>query len=371
MSDFDERMMAQALELSGRGLGRVEPNPAVGAVVTSGETVVGEGYHRFFGGPHAEVNALGAAGERARGGTLYVTLEPCCHYGKTPPCTDAVIRAGVKRVVVAMQDPFPKVAGRGLALLREAGIQVEVGLCEKSAMKLNAPYLKLHLRGLPFFTAKWAMTLDGKIATDSGDATWISSAESRELVHRMRDRADAVMIGVRTAMRDDPLLTCRLPGGRSPRRIVVDSKARLPLESRLVGSVGEAPLWVACGRSAPPERVRALSDAGCRVISLPERADHVDLAALAEMLAGESLTNVLAEGGAELFGSLFEARLVDRVTVFVAPKLFGGKNAPTAVLGAGVRFVSQAWTVRDMSVTRIGDDVRIEGDVSYGEESGV
>jgi len=368
MSDFDEQMMARALELAGRGLGRVEPNPAVGAVVTSGETVVGEGYHQFFGGPHAEVNALAAAGERARGATMYVTLEPCCHYGKTPPCTDAVIRAGIARVVVAMQDPFEKVAGRGLALLREAGIQVDLGLCEKSAMKLNAPYLKLHLRGLPFFTAKWAMTLDGKIATESGDSTWISSAASREIVHRMRDRADAVMIGVRTAVRDDPLLTCRLDGGRSPRRIVVDSKARLPLASRLVATVQEAPLWVACGRSAPPERVQALAEAGCRVISLPERADHVDLTALARTLAREPLTNVLAEGGAELFGSLFEAQLVDRVMVFVAPKLLGGKNAPTAVLGVGFPSVSEAWTVRDLSVTRIGEDVLVEGDVSYGEE---
>jgi diaminohydroxyphosphoribosylaminopyrimidine deaminase/5-amino-6-(5-phosphoribosylamino)uracil reductase len=371
MSDFDARMMARTLELAARGLGRVEPNPAVGAVVVSDETVVGEGYHQFFGGPHAEVNALRVAGERARGATMYVTLEPCCHYGKTPPCTDAVISAGIRRVVVAMQDPFEKVAGRGLAQLREAGIRVEVGLCETAARKLNAPYLKLHTSGLPFFTAKWAMTLDGKIATDTGDSMWISSEESREMVHRMRDRADAAMIGVQTALRDDPLLTCWLPGGRSPRRIVVDSKARLPLGSRLVASVSEAPLWVACGRSAPRERVKALADAGCLVIPLSERADRVDLAALASMLGKESLTNVLVEGGSELLGSLFEARLADRVTVFVAPKLLGGKQALTAVGGIGVRSVSQAWTVCDMSVTRIGKDVMIEGDVRYGEETGV
>jgi len=371
MSDFDARMMARALELAARGLGRVEPNPAVGAVVVSGETVVAEGYHQFFGGPHAEVNALLVAGERARGATMYVSLEPCCHYGKTPPCTDAVIGAGIRRVVVAMQDPFEQVAGRGLALLREAGIRVEVGLCETLARKLNAPYLKLRTSGLPFFTAKWAMTLDGKIATDTGDSTWISSEESREMVHRMRDRVDAVMIGIQTALRDDPLLTCRLPGGRSPRRIVVDSSARLPLESRLVAGVREAPLWVACGRSAPLERVRALADAGCRVIPLPERADRVDLMALASMLGKEPLTHVLVEGGSELLGSLFEERLADRVTVFVAPKLLGGKQALTAVGGVGVRNVSRAWTVLDMSVTRVGKDVMIEGDVRYGEEGGV
>jgi diaminohydroxyphosphoribosylaminopyrimidine deaminase/5-amino-6-(5-phosphoribosylamino)uracil reductase len=302
---------------------------------------------------------------------MFVTLEPCCHTGKTPPCTDAVIGAGVRRVVVAMQDPFEKVAGRGLAQLREAGIRVEVGLGETFARKLNAPYLKLHACGVPFFTAKWAMTLDGKIATDTGDSTWISSEESREMVHWMRDRADAVMVGIQTALHDDPLLTCRLPGGRNPRRIVVDSKARLALESRLVTSVSEAPLWVACGRSAPRERVKALADAGCLVIPLPEQADRVDLIALASMLGKEPLTNVLVEGGSELLGSLFEAQLADRVTVFVAPKLLGGKRALTAVGGIGVRSVSQAWTVADMSVTRIGKDVVIEGDVRYEEESGV
>jgi len=368
MSAFDEEMMHRALELARRGLGRVEPNPAVGAVITAEGHLVGEGYHQFVGGPHAEVNALKAAGELARGATLYVTLEPCCHHGRTPPCTDAIITAGIRRVVVAMQDPFPEVAGGGLAQLRQARIDVAVGVCENAAMRLNAPYVKLHLRGLPFFTAKWAMTLDGKIATAARDSRWISSAQSRELVHQMRDRSDAVLIGVRTAVTDDPLLTCRLPGGRSPRRIVVDTKARLPLEGRLVQTAREVPLWVAVGTEAPTANVKALEKAGCRVLRLSQAGGRVDVRALAETLGTEPLTNVLAEGGGELLGSLFDARLIDRVKVFVAPKLLGGEHAPTPVGGAGVKSVSQAWTVGERTVRQIGDDLLIEGDVIYPDE---
>lgn len=368
MSTVDEKMMLRALALAERGLGRVEPNPAVGAVITAGEAVIGEGHHQFFGGPHAEIHALRVAGEKARGATMYVTLEPCCHHGKTPPCTDAVISAGIERVVVAMQDPFEKVAGGGLARLREAGIKVDVGLCENRAMKLNAAYLKLHQRGLPFFTAKWAMTLDGKVATAAGDSRWISSAQSRELVHRMRDRTDAVMIGVSTAVTDDPELTCRLPGGRNPTRIVVDTRARLSFESKLVRTTGDVPLWVACGTSAPRDAVKTLRSVGCRVIQLPEVAGKVDVGALAEMLGKEPLTNVFVEGGGTLLGSLFDARLIDRVMVFLAPKLLGGKHTPAAVAGEGVKFVSQAWAVRDLKVTRIAGDILVEGDVFYGEE---
>jgi diaminohydroxyphosphoribosylaminopyrimidine deaminase/5-amino-6-(5-phosphoribosylamino)uracil reductase len=367
MSEFDEQMMSQALEVARRGLGRVEPNPAVGAVITSGAKVVGEGWHRFFGGPHAEVNAIREAGDKTRGATMYVTLEPCCHHGKTPPCTDAVIGAGIARVVVAMQDPFPQVNGGGLARLREAGIGVEVGLGERSAMKLNAPYLKLSLRGLPFFIAKWAMTLDGKIATVSGDSRWISSIESRRIVHELRDRVDAVMIGVRTAVSDDPLLACELPGGRNPRRIVVDTSGRLPLDSKLAASARETPVWIACGESAPADKVRTLVEKGCRVMRLPERDHRVDVLALARTLAKEPLTNVLVEGGGEIMGSLFEAGLIDRVCVFVAPKLVGGLRAASPVGGVGVKQVARAWTVQDMRVTRVAGDILIEGDVSYPE----
>jgi len=368
MSELDEQMMLRALALAERGLGRVEPNPAVGAVVTSGGEVVAEDYHRFFGGAHAESAALTTAGERARGGTLYVTLEPCCHHGKTPPCTDAIIRAGIGRVVVAMQDPFTEVAGRGLAQLRKAGIKVEVGLCEKQAMRLNAPYLKLNQRGLPWFTAKWAMTLDGKIATAAGDSQWISCEKSRQFVHQLRDRSDAVLIGVRTALKDDPLLTARLPGTRNPTRIVVDTRARLPHDSKLVASVKDAPLWVVCGQQAPRENLDALTKAGCRVIVLPQHDVGVDLLSLAELLGTERVTNVLVEGGGRILGSLFEAELIDHVMVFVAPKLLGGQHAPTPIAGAGVKFVAKAWTVSDFTVKPFDADVLIEGDVRYSGE---
>jgi diaminohydroxyphosphoribosylaminopyrimidine deaminase/5-amino-6-(5-phosphoribosylamino)uracil reductase len=368
MSDFDDRMMRRALDLALRGRGRVEPNPVVGAVLVQGDAIVGEGHHQFFGGPHAEVNAIQAAGEQTVGATMYVTLEPCCHYGKTPPCTDAVILAGIKRVHVAMQDPFPMVSGHGLAKLRAAGIEVHVGLCEKEAMHLNAPYLKLHRCGLPYFIAKWAMTLDGRIATVTGDSRWISSPKSREIVHHLRDRADAVMVGIDTVLRDDPLLTCRLPGARSPRRIVVDTHARLPLASKLVTSIPESDVWVVCGRSAKKKATDALAGAGCRVLTVEESGGRMDLAALAKLLGDEMLTNVVVEGGPRLFGSLFAAKLVDHVMVFVAPKLVGGERGHNAIAGPGVRLMSEAWTLTHVTVTTVDHDALVEGDVDYGEE---
>ena len=376
MSSFDERMMQQALELAERGRGRIEPNPVVGAVLAQGETVVGEGWHEVFGGPHAEVNAINAAGDRARGATLYATLEPCCHFGKTPPCVDAIVAAGIVRVVAAMQDPFHKVSGAGFARLRAAGVKVEVGLGEDEALRLNAPFVKLTLRGLPFIIAKWAMTLDGKTAAVTGDSRYISGEESRHVVHQMRDRVDAVVVGVRTAIADDPMLTCRIPNGRNPRRIIIDTQARLPLSSRLVRSVNDAPVWVACGASAPAASMHALTRAGCRVIQLPEshhRAkgpEHirgVEVAALAEVLGKELLTNVLVEGGGSVHASFFEAKLVDRVMVFIAPKLLGGEHAPTPIAGHGIRSLDQAWTLAGTAVTRTGEDVLIEGDVVYGD----
>ena len=367
MTPIDEQMMLRALELAERGRGRVEPNPVVGAVVTQGETVVGEGWHQAFGGPHAEVHALKAAGERARGATLYVTLEPCSHFGKTPPCTDAVIAAGISRVVAAMQDPFHQVSGSGFAKLRDAGIKVEVGLCENQAQRINAPFVKLNIVGIPFVIAKWAMTLDGKTATVSGASTYISGDASRAIVHQLRDRVDAVVIGIRTALADDPLLTCRLPNGRNPRRIIIDTHAQLPLTSKLVKTVADAPVWVACGKSAPADAVSALEDAGCRVILLPELRDGVDVEALAELLGTERLTNVLVEGGSTVLASFFEAKLVDRVVVFVAPKLLGGKDAPTPIGGRGLQLLEHAYTVADAKATPVGSDLMIEGDVVYSD----
>src|SRR6478736_6670383 len=287
-------LMLRAVELARRGEGFVEPNPMVGCVIVRDGEVVGEGWHQQFGGPHAEVHALQSAGERAKGATMYVTLEPCCHQGKTPPCTDAIIAAGIKRVVTAMRDPFPQVAGGGLKRLAAAGIDVELGLHETEVQNLNAPYLKLVSTGRPWIIAKWAMTLDGKIATRTGDSRWISGEASREIVHQLRGRVDGIMVGRGTVQRDDPLLTARPSGPRVATRIVVDSRASLPLDSQLVRSAGDAPVLVAAGHEAPQENIDRLTAAGCgvvicRPIDVSDRS--VSIPALFDELGCRRMTN--------------------------------------------------------------------------------
>lgn len=364
MSD-DLGMMTRALELAARGRGRVEPNPMVGAVVSAGDEMAGEGFHERFGGPHAEINALGQAGARARGATLYVTLEPCCHFGKTPPCTRAVIQAGIRRVVMAMEDPFPSVAGNGRRELEAAGIHVTTGVLEDKARALNAPYLKLRTRGIPYFTAKWAMTLDGKTATRTGDSRWVSGESSRHYVHELRSLSDAVLVGLGTVLADDPELTARIPDGRNPRRIVVDSRARLPLDCRLVRTRDQAPLTVAVTEEADAARVAKLEAAGLEVLKLPARQGRVDLDALAGALGKTELTNVLSEAGARLTAGLFQTHLIDRVVVFIAPKLVGGTEAPSPLAGLGIDRMSGAVLVDNLELRTLDQDVVIEGTVTY------
>jgi diaminohydroxyphosphoribosylaminopyrimidine deaminase/5-amino-6-(5-phosphoribosylamino)uracil reductase len=334
--------MQRALELAERGRGHVEPNPLVGAVVVRDGGIVGEGWHEQYGKAHAEVNALAAAGEAARGGTLYVTLEPCCHHGKTPPCTGAVIRAGVKRVEAAMLDPFPQVQGAGLARLREAGIDVQVGLGEAEARDLNAPYVKLLATGRPHVHLKWAMSLDGKIATRSGDSKWISGKASRSWVHALRGRMDAIIIGSGTAVADDPLLTPRPPGPRTPMRVVVCSAPVLALESQLVRTAREAPVLIAVQHGAQSEHAQALRAAGCEVLPLAGPSAQLAVDQLLEELGRRRLTNVLVEGGSRLFGSFLDARAIDEVHVFIAPILLGGAGALPAVGGNGVDKIAEA-----------------------------
>ncbi len=364
----DETFMQIALDLAARGRGRVEPNPMVGAVVVGDGRIVGRGWHREFGGPHAEVFALDDAGDAARGATLYVTLEPCCHQGKTPPCTEAVISAGIGRVVAAMMDPFPEVAGRGLQLLSEAGIEVECGVLEGRAMKLNAPFVKLVTTGRPYVIAKWAMSLDGKIATRTGESRWISSEASRRRAHEMRNIVDAVMIGIGTAVVDDPELTCRIESGRNPRRIIVDSTARLALDSKLVRSAREVETIVAATDAAPAGRVRALRDAGCKVLQVAARDARVDLDALLGLLGGLKLTNVLVEGGGELLGELIGRRLADSAMVFIAQKVIGGRDAPVPVAGEGITPLGDALELTDVRVEQMGPDILIEGRFNAASE---
>ncbi len=362
----DLQFMARALELAGRGQGRVEPNPMVGCVIAREGHLVAEGWHQSFGGPHAEIEALSQAGCQAAGSTMYVTLEPCCHYGKTPPCTDAIIRAKIKRVVIAQRDPFPLVDGGGLTRLREAGVEVQVGLLEGQARELNSPYLKLIECGRPWVVAKWAITLDGKIATHTGHSQWISGESSRAIVHQIRGRMDAIVVGVETVNRDDPQLTARPPGPRTAARVVLDSEGSTPLSSQLVQSAKETPVIIATSQSAPTSRLQPLRDAGCEVVPL-EGASHAQrLKQLLDVLGIRRMTNILVEGGARVLGSLWDMRAIDEVHVFVATKLVGGGGAPSALAGVGCEEVPVASTLQSYQVERCDDDIYIRGRLKNG-----
>ncbi|MDY0168207.1 MAG: bifunctional diaminohydroxyphosphoribosylaminopyrimidine deaminase/5-amino-6-(5-phosphoribosylamino)uracil reductase RibD [Thermoguttaceae bacterium] len=356
--------MRRALELAVRGQGLVEPNPMVGCVIARGAEILGEGWHGRYGGPHAEVEALRIAGPRTAGATMYVTLEPCCHCGKTPPCTEAVIGAAPARVVVAQLDPFPEVAGKGVAQLKAAGIAVEVGTCETEARRLNAPYLKLLETGRPWVLAKWAMTLDGKLATRTGESRWISGPESRAVVHRLRGRVDAVIVGRGTADRDDPLLTARPPGPRKATRVVLDTGASLALDSQLVRTAAEVPVLVAAGESAPPANRQRLAEFGCEVLVLPGKDDARRLDALLAELGRRRMTNVLFEGGARVLGTLLDARAIDEVHVFIAPKLLGGADAPSPVAGAGLAAMADALLLSPPGIEILAEDVYVHGRLS-------
>jgi diaminohydroxyphosphoribosylaminopyrimidine deaminase/5-amino-6-(5-phosphoribosylamino)uracil reductase len=363
MSDSDGRCMARALELAERGRGWVEPNPLVGAVVVQDGRVVGEGWHRRYGEAHAEVNALATAGAAARGATLYVTLEPCCHLGKTPPCTDAVQRAGVRRVLAAMLDPFSQVAGRGVAHLQAAGIVVEVGLCEAAARRLNAPYLKLLATGRPYVHAKWAMTLDGKLATRTGDSRWVSNETSRRRVHGLRGRMDAIVVGGGTVRTDDPLLTARPPGPRTPLRVVLASRGGLPTTSQLVRTAREAPVLVVIAEPLPAEGAANLAEAGCEVLAVAAAGRRPDIGALLDELGRRRLTNVLVEGGAVVLGSFRDAGAIDEVHVFLAPRIAGGAGALTPVGGTGVATIAETLSVAECQVEMLDGDLYFNGRV--------
>jgi diaminohydroxyphosphoribosylaminopyrimidine deaminase/5-amino-6-(5-phosphoribosylamino)uracil reductase len=362
-----EEVMRRAIELAGRGIGLVEPNPPVGAVIVDDRLQrIGEGWHERFGGPHAEVAALAQAAERARGAALFVTLEPCCHFGKTPPCVDAIIAAGLRQVVVAMQDPFPEVAGRGIERLRAANIDVEVGLLGHEARSLAAPFCKLVETGRPYVHAKWAMTLDGRIASHSGASKWISNAASRAVVHRLRGRMDAILIGVGTAFADDPLLTARPAGPRTATRVVFDSQARLPVESQLVATAHQAPLLVVATPHASRENIERLRERGAEVFecgpSQPANGGiRPDAGELLAELGRRRMTNVLVEGGSELLGSFFDQRLIDELHVFVAPRLLGGLGAKSPLAGEGRPALPELPDLQNPEIEIIDGDVYVHG----------
>ncbi|MEK7698866.1 MAG: bifunctional diaminohydroxyphosphoribosylaminopyrimidine deaminase/5-amino-6-(5-phosphoribosylamino)uracil reductase RibD [Planctomycetota bacterium] len=360
-SDTDVKYMSLALELAEKGRGKVEPNPMVGAVVVKNGRIVGKGYHQVFGGPHAEVFALNEGKEDCAGATLYVSMEPCAHYGKTAPCVESIIKAGIKEIVIAIIDPNPITSGKGMRKLQEAGIGLKLGVMESQATKLNAPFLKLMQKGLPYVIVKWAMSFDGKIASHTGDSKWISSEESREYVHKIRGQVDGIMVGINTVQRDDPLLTCRINGGRNPRRIIIDSNATLPLNSRLVNTIQESELFVAVSNNAPQERIEKLRQLGCKIIPTRNVNGLVDLKILFQQLGKMNLTNVLVEGGSRVITSVIEERLADKIMVFIAPIIIGGDGARSPVMGKGVTHISEAVKLTDITTKRFANDIVIEG----------
>lgn len=356
----DEMYMAEALKLAGNARGRTSPNPLVGAVVVREGRIVGQGWHRKAGTPHAEVHALNMAGELARGATVYVTLEPCSHYGRTGPCAKALVEAGVKRVVVAMIDPNPKVAGKGVKILEEAGIQVEVGVGEEEAKRLNRSFLKWITTGKPYVIMKTAMSLDGKIASCTGQSQWITNEKSRQLVHELRDVCDGILVGINTVLKDNPSLTARLPdgNGKNPIRVVLDSRARIPLDSRLVTD-GQAPLLVAVSQEASPERIAALQAAGAEVITAGE--NRININQLLTELGKRQMTSLLVEGGGQVNFSFLQAGAADEVYAFVAPMLIGGREALTPVEGAGFAQLASAVRLQDVSTEMLEGDILIKG----------
>jgi len=357
--------MAQALSLAKLALGQVSPNPAVGAIVVKNGVVIGQGYTQPPGSWHAEVLALKRAGKEARGGVMYVSLEPCCHHGRTPPCTQAIIAAGIGEVHMAMSDPNPLVSGRGKDELEGEGIRVYVGEHEAEAKEINEAYTKFITTGVPFVTAKFAVSLDGKIATKSGDSKWISGNEARKYVHCLRYTADAVMAGVNTVLVDDPRLTARCCGGRGgtakkqPLRVIVDGKGRTPLTAQLFSEPGKALL--ALGKSATIEEKTALAQIGAELLELPTEEGLVDLKGLLKALGEREITSVLVEGGGTLLGSLFDHGLVDKVVAFIAPIIIGGKEAKTAVGGKGVSKVAESLKLKRIKVEKFGEDLMVSG----------
>lgn len=357
--------MQHALSLAQLALGHASPNPAVGAVIVKDGVVIGEGYTQPPGSHHAEIVALHQAGEKARGATMYVTLEPCCNQGRTPPCTRSIIEAGIAKVCLAMLDPNPLVAGRGMQELQEAGIETVLGEGGEEAGELNEAYVKWITTGIPFVTGKFAMSLDGKIATRTGDSRWISSEQSRRFVHNLRHQTDAIMVGVDTIITDDPQLTARAgrEGGQSekqPLRVVVDSKARTPTSANVLQVPGRTLIAVARGE-APPHRIKALIHDNSEVVEIPPRDGLVDLGELLKVLGQRGITSILVEGGAGVFGSLFEYRLVDKMMVFIAPIIIGGAEAKVPVKGKGVEKVAQALTLDRTRVERVSNDILVTG----------
>jgi diaminohydroxyphosphoribosylaminopyrimidine deaminase/5-amino-6-(5-phosphoribosylamino)uracil reductase len=369
-----ERLMAEAIAEAKKAAGRTRPNPLVGCVIVRDGQIVARGYHARAGAAHGEVAALNALEGPVEGCELYVNLEPCCHHGRTPPCTDAIIDAGIERVYVGTLDPFPEVSGKGIAALENAGIEVISGVLEDESRRLNQPYFKRITTGLPWIAVKYAMTLDGKIASSTGESAWISSEASRRRVHELRDTHDAIMVGSGTLLRDDPRLTCRIDGGRDPVRVVLDSRLRAPLDANVFDpALSDEKTIVVTGHGAPDRRREALIERGIDLLEIGQDPNgHLDLRQLFVELAARDLASVFVEGGSRLFGSLFDQNLVDHVYAFVCPKIVGGQSAPSAVAGRGIEDMKDALELERLSIEVIDDrDIFISGDVPVARRADV
>lgn len=362
--NFDDiYYMNRVLELARLGEGRTSPNPLVGAVIVKDGKIIGEGFHSYYGGNHAEVDAINNASESVKGATLYVNLEPCSHYGKTPPCAMRIVKEGICRVVIGMVDPNPKVAGRGIEILKENSIEVEVGLLEKEARELNEVFIKYITKGIPYIYLKYAMTLDGKIASCTGDAKWISNEKSRQEVHKLRNKVSGIMVGIGTILADDPSLNTRLEEGKGkdPIRIIIDSNCRIPSTAKVLHLDSNNKTIVVVTKNADYMRIAEIESSGAEVIVIDEKENRVDLKCLMKVLGIRGIDSILIEGGSELIYSALEAELVDKIQVYIAPKIIGGSKSPTPVGGRGISLMNNAIELMDVKRKIFDEDIMIEG----------
>lgn len=358
----DRKFMRRAIELAKKGEGFTSPNPMVGAVIVKDGCIIGEGYHERYGGLHAERNALASVTESPKGAVIYVTLEPCCHYGKQPPCVDAILEAGIARVVTGSDDPNPLVAGKGFKRLIEHGVEVTTHVEKEACDALNPVFFHYIQTGIPYVAMKYAMTMDGKIAAYTGQSKWITGEEARAFVQKLRHRYTGIMAGAGTVLADDPRLTCRIPGARQPVRIICDTRLRIPSDANVVETAKEIPTILATCQ-ADPDRIRPFEEKGCQVLTLPEEDGHVDLRTLMRELGKRQIDSILLEGGGTLNWSALKSGIVQKVYCFTAPKLFGGIDARTPVEGRGVASPGEAFSLTHLKVTQVGEDLLIEGEV--------
>lgn len=358
----DSEYMQEALKLAEKGRGWVSPNPMVGAVIVKNEKIIGQGYHERYGQLHAERNALLSCTESPRGATLYVTLEPCCHHGKQPPCVDAILEAGISRVVVGSSDPNPLVCGKGIRILREHGVSVTEHVLQEACDRLNQIFFHYIQTGRPYVIMKYAMTMDGKIAAYTGASKWITGEIARSHVQQQRHQCTAIMAGVGTVLADDPALTCRLPEGKNPIRIICDTRLRTPLTAQVIATAGQIPTILATC-CTDPDRKKRYEDLGCQVMAVSEADGHVDLKVLMQQLGRQNIDSILLEGGGTLNWSALESGIVQKVQTYLAPKLFGGASAKTPVEGIGVSVPSDAVLLKNSVITKLGEDFLIESEV--------